>query len=166
MDSGASFMDVVQYLSEVVSPLRPIDFLRIFQEDLGISFVRARDVPEYFGPDMRPIADESLINSLGREILMLRPRAGSGGDYPGRRSRATRAGLPPAASYYRRFGRNDLGRPGAPVVGIMRSSQDPDPGSPHFPAAVPTKLDSEKTSATPASWSRPTPIIGQKTDKR
>jgi hypothetical protein len=75
VDSGASFMDVVQYLSEAVSPLRPIDFLRIFQEDLGISFVRARDVLEYFDPDMRPIADESLINSLGREILMLRPKS-------------------------------------------------------------------------------------------
>lgn len=74
VDGGATFMDVLNYLANVVTPLRPIDFLRIFQEDLGISFVRARDILEYFDPAMRPLADESLINERGREILMLRPR--------------------------------------------------------------------------------------------
>jgi hypothetical protein len=74
VDSGATFMDIVTYLANVASPLRPIDFLRVFQEDLGISFVKAREVLEYFDPDMRPIVDESLINERGREILMLRSR--------------------------------------------------------------------------------------------
>jgi hypothetical protein len=72
--SGATFMDVVSYLADVISPLRPIDFLRVFQEDLGISFVSAREILEYFDPAMRPIVDESLINERGREILILRSR--------------------------------------------------------------------------------------------
>lgn len=40
--------------------------------------------------------------------------AGCGGDYTGRRSSASRAGLPPTASYSRRFGFR-LGHPSAPV---------------------------------------------------
>jgi hypothetical protein len=74
VDGGATFMDVLSYLSSVVSPLRPIDFLRIFQEDLGISFVNAREILEYFDPAMRPIVDERLIDERGREILTLRSR--------------------------------------------------------------------------------------------
>lgn len=74
VDGGATFMDVLSYLASVVSPLRPIDFLRIFQEDLGVSFVNAREILEYFDPAMRPIADERLINERGREILTLRSR--------------------------------------------------------------------------------------------
>jgi len=74
VESGASFMDVVRYLADSVAPLRPIDFLRIFQEDLGISFVKAREVLEYFDPTMRPMVDESTINERGRDILMLRSK--------------------------------------------------------------------------------------------
>jgi hypothetical protein len=74
VDSGTAFMDVLSYLASVVSPLRPIDFLRIFQEDLGISFVNARVILEYFDRAMRPIADERLINERGREVLTLRSR--------------------------------------------------------------------------------------------
>jgi Protein of unknown function (DUF5131) len=55
--------------------------------------------------------------------------AGSDGDYAGRRSRATRAALPPTASYSHQFGRNGLGRPGAPVVGIIGSSHAPSMGA-------------------------------------
>ena len=54
VDGGATFMDVLSYLASVVSPLRPIDFLRIFQEDLGISFVNAREILEYFDPGYAP----------------------------------------------------------------------------------------------------------------
>lgn len=72
VDSGAPLMDVVRYLTGIVSPLRPIDFLRIFQEDLGISFIKTREVLEYFDPAMRPVVDESTINERGRSILMLR----------------------------------------------------------------------------------------------
>jgi len=67
-------MDIVRYLDDVVSPLRPIDFLRVFQEDLGISFIKARGVLEYFDPSMQPVVDESLINERGREILALRSK--------------------------------------------------------------------------------------------
>jgi hypothetical protein len=74
VDGGATFMDVLSYLSSVVSPLRPIDFLRIFQEDLRISFVNAREILEYFDPAMRPIVDERLIDERGRENLTLRSR--------------------------------------------------------------------------------------------
>jgi hypothetical protein len=73
-DSGASLMDIVRYLASVVSPLRPIDFLRVFQEDLGISFVKTRGVLEYFDPSMHPVVDESLINERGRDILALRSK--------------------------------------------------------------------------------------------
>jgi hypothetical protein len=32
VDSGASFMAVVSYLKGAISPLRPIDFLRVFRK--------------------------------------------------------------------------------------------------------------------------------------
>ena len=74
VEHGATFMEVVGYLSSTISPLRPIDLLRALQDQLGIPFVQARDVLQFFGPQMEPIADVGSINERGQAILDLRLR--------------------------------------------------------------------------------------------
>src|SRR5450631_1106778 len=51
---------------------------------------------------------------------------GSGRDYLGPRSSASRAGLPPTALYSHQFG-SRLGRPGAPLVGMHPTIQEDQP---------------------------------------
>ncbi|MEV6674414.1 hypothetical protein [Streptomyces sp. NPDC051162] len=67
---GASFLEVLEFLSRRDSrALTPLEFLRVFQEELGISFIESRNMLEYFGPDMKPIVDVELINERGRLLL-------------------------------------------------------------------------------------------------
>jgi len=70
---GATVLEVLEHLSARSSPaaLTPFGFLRIFQEELGISFVESRSLLEYFDPQMRPLADADTINERGD--LILRP---------------------------------------------------------------------------------------------
>jgi hypothetical protein len=66
----ATFMEVLDHLRRRgPRPLTPIEFLRIFQEELGISFVKARAMLDCFDPGMRPIVDTDLINERGRLLL-------------------------------------------------------------------------------------------------
>ncbi|MEV7163546.1 hypothetical protein ACIF6I_31230 [Streptomyces microflavus] len=71
VERGASFCEVVDYLSRRATDgtLTPLNFLRALQEELGISFVEARPLLEYFDPRMRPIADINVIDELGGELL-------------------------------------------------------------------------------------------------
>lgn len=71
VSGGASILEVLEYLSARSAPnaLTPFGFLRIFQEELGISFVETRSILEYFDPQMRPVADSNLINERGDLIL-------------------------------------------------------------------------------------------------
>ncbi|MGN5381237.1 hypothetical protein BIV25_05885 [Streptomyces sp. MUSC 14] len=67
---GTTFLKVLEYLSRRDShPLTPLGFLRIFQEELGISFIESRNMLEYFDPHMQPIVDKALINERGRLLL-------------------------------------------------------------------------------------------------
>lgn len=67
---GATFLELLEHLSRRGHrPLTPLEFLRVFQEELGISFVESRNMLEYFDPSMKPIADEGLINERGRLLL-------------------------------------------------------------------------------------------------
>ncbi|MFI1160267.1 hypothetical protein [Streptomyces sioyaensis] len=61
---------MIEYLSHrQPSELNPLEFLSIFQQELGISFVESRSMLEYFDPQMKPIADSGLINERGRALL-------------------------------------------------------------------------------------------------
>lgn len=67
---GATFSELLEYLSRRgLRPLTPLEFLRAFQEELGISFIESRKMLEYFDPSMKPIADEGFINERGRLLL-------------------------------------------------------------------------------------------------
>jgi hypothetical protein len=67
---GATFLEVLDHVSTRDDrTLTPVIFLKILQDELGISFVRSRDILEYFDPGMNPIADASLINERGHAIL-------------------------------------------------------------------------------------------------
>ena len=72
VDGGASFTDVVDYLSRDLAPLRPIDLLRVLQEQLGIPFTKSREILEFYNPDMSPTVDAEIINKRGETILALR----------------------------------------------------------------------------------------------
>ncbi|MEU5545828.1 hypothetical protein AB0G85_26040 [Streptomyces sioyaensis] len=68
--AGATFPEVIEYLSHRrPRELSPIEFLSIFQQELGISFVESRAMLEYFAPQMKPIADSGLIDERGRTLL-------------------------------------------------------------------------------------------------
>lgn len=68
--AGASFLEVIEYLAHRhPRELSPLEFLHIFQRELGISFVESRAMLEYFDPQMKPIADSRLINERGRTLL-------------------------------------------------------------------------------------------------
>lgn len=67
---GAAFLEVLEFLSRRGSrALTPLEFLRVFQEELGISFIESRNMLEYFDPNMKPIVDVELINERGRLLL-------------------------------------------------------------------------------------------------
>ncbi|MER6678576.1 hypothetical protein [Streptomyces sp. NPDC000983] len=67
---GVTFFEVLEYLSRRSHrALTPLEFLRVFQEELGISFIESRNMLEYFDPDMKPIVDVGLINERGRLLL-------------------------------------------------------------------------------------------------
>ncbi|GLY86077.1 hypothetical protein Airi02_040060 [Actinoallomurus iriomotensis] len=69
---GATFLEVLGYLAQRESrPVTPLEFLRVFQEELGISFVESRKMLEYFDPQMKPIVDRRLINERGRLLLQM-----------------------------------------------------------------------------------------------
>ncbi|HEY0495601.1 MAG TPA: hypothetical protein VGD48_07635 [Kutzneria sp.] len=71
--AGASYMEILDYLrNRGPRQLTPIELLRIFQEELGISFVKTREMFEYFDPQLRPIVDTALINERGRLLLLER----------------------------------------------------------------------------------------------
>ena len=76
VEGGASLSEVVAYLSRRSMPgtLTPLTFLRALQEELGISFVEARSLLEYFDPQMRPVAGISVIDERGGELLQRRRR--------------------------------------------------------------------------------------------
>lgn len=76
VEGGASFSEVVAYLSShsTSRTMTPLTFLRTLQEELGIPFVEARSLLEYFDPQMRPIADIDVIDERGRELLQRRRR--------------------------------------------------------------------------------------------
>ncbi|WP_158692920.1 hypothetical protein [Streptomyces roseochromogenus] len=70
---GATFLEVLEFLSRRgPRPLTPLEFLRVFQEELGISFIESRNMLEYFDPDMKPMVDAALINERGRLLLQRR----------------------------------------------------------------------------------------------
>lgn len=71
VERGASFSEVVDYLSRCSAPgaLTPLHFLRVLQEELGISFVEGRLLLEYFDPQMRPLVDIGMIDERGSELL-------------------------------------------------------------------------------------------------
>ncbi|MFJ3765023.1 hypothetical protein ACIPQJ_11890 [Streptomyces sp. NPDC090082] len=67
---GATFLEVLEHLSRRgPRALTPLEFLRVFQEELGISFVESRNMLEYFDPGMKPIVDVEVINERGRLLL-------------------------------------------------------------------------------------------------
>ncbi|GAB2709398.1 hypothetical protein GCM10010442_31260 [Kitasatospora kifunensis] len=67
---GATFLEVLEFLSQRgPRALTPLEFLRVFQEELGISFIESRNMLEYFDPHMKPIVDVELINKRGRLLL-------------------------------------------------------------------------------------------------
>ncbi|MDT0460433.1 hypothetical protein RM550_32730 [Streptomyces sp. DSM 41527] len=69
--AGATFLEVVTHLSRRCHhELSPLEFMKVFQEELGISFVETRAMLEYFDPQMKPIADPGLINERGRTLLL------------------------------------------------------------------------------------------------
>ncbi|MET7799602.1 hypothetical protein [Streptomyces decoyicus] len=68
--AGATFLEVIAYISRRCHhELSPLEFLKIFQEELGISFIESRAMLEYFDPQMKPITDPGLINERGRSLL-------------------------------------------------------------------------------------------------
>jgi hypothetical protein len=71
VDGGAPFADVVEYLSREFAPLRPIDLLRVLQEQLGIPFTKSREILEFYNPDMSPAVGAEIINERGEAILAL-----------------------------------------------------------------------------------------------
>ncbi|MFC0433125.1 hypothetical protein [Kutzneria buriramensis] len=73
VDAGASYMEILEYLrTRGPRPLTPIGLLSIFHKELGISFIKARTMFEYFDPQLRPIVDTALINERGRLLLLER----------------------------------------------------------------------------------------------
>lgn len=70
MTEGATFLEVLECLSRRgPRALTPFEFLKVFQEELGISFIESRNMLEYFDPNMKPIVDVELINERGRLLL-------------------------------------------------------------------------------------------------
>ncbi|WP_159062006.1 hypothetical protein [Streptomyces sp. WM6368] len=68
---GATVTDIVKILEErFPEGLRPMQFLWILQEELGIPFTESRRVLEYFDPEMKPTASAEVIDDLGRSILV------------------------------------------------------------------------------------------------
>ncbi|MFF7637055.1 hypothetical protein ACFZB9_28475 [Kitasatospora sp. NPDC008050] len=60
---GATFLELLEFLSRRGSQaLTPLEFLRMFQEELGISFIESRNMLEYFDPSMKPIVDVEVID--------------------------------------------------------------------------------------------------------
>lgn len=67
---GADFISIIAHLTERISgELTPLKFLMVFQEELGIPFVEARIMLEYFDPQMKPIAEAEIINERWRSLL-------------------------------------------------------------------------------------------------
>ncbi|WP_405410234.1 hypothetical protein [Streptomyces decoyicus] len=68
--AGATFLEVIAYISQRCHhELSPLEFLKVFQEELGISFIESRAMLQHFDPQMQPIADPGLINERGRTLL-------------------------------------------------------------------------------------------------
>ncbi|MFC9234469.1 hypothetical protein ACFTZI_36790 [Streptomyces decoyicus] len=61
--AGATFLEVIAYISQRCHhELSPLEFLKVFQEELGISFIESRAMLEHFAPpdaaDRRSRADQ------------------------------------------------------------------------------------------------------------
>ncbi|MEA5364679.1 hypothetical protein VA596_34465 [Amycolatopsis sp., V23-08] len=68
--AGTPFLDLLEHLKRRAGgKLSPGGFLRILQEEAGISFTRTRDIFVYFNPDMNPIAEPEVINERWQVLL-------------------------------------------------------------------------------------------------
>ncbi|SRR6266511_4052963 len=64
------FLEVLKYLKEREGgKLGGFQFLRIFQEEVGISFVKTRELLGCFDPEMNPIVEPEVINERWNAIL-------------------------------------------------------------------------------------------------
>ncbi|MFI5621935.1 hypothetical protein ACIA03_00585 [Nocardioides sp. NPDC051685] len=67
---GAGFLDIVAFLRKRESGrITPFGVLAALQREANLSFVDARDVLEYFDPQMHPIADADEIEQRWAEIV-------------------------------------------------------------------------------------------------
>jgi hypothetical protein len=67
---GATITEVIKILkNRFPEGLRPIQFLWILQEELGVPFTESRMLLEHYDPEMKPIAPTEAIDELGRSIL-------------------------------------------------------------------------------------------------
>ncbi|MFJ1763950.1 hypothetical protein ACIOD2_26795 [Amycolatopsis sp. NPDC088138] len=68
--AGTPFLDLLEHLKRRAGgKLSPGGFLRILQEEAGISFTKTRDILEHFNPGMDPIASPEVINERWRVLL-------------------------------------------------------------------------------------------------
>ncbi|MEU5825860.1 hypothetical protein [Streptomyces sp. NPDC047803] len=67
---GVQFSELIAHLSrERSGTLTPLEFMRVFQEELGISFIESRKMLEYFDPQMNPIIDIKEVDKRGNVFL-------------------------------------------------------------------------------------------------
>lgn len=63
-------MEVLEHLkARAGGNLGGIQFLATIQQELGISFVRTRQIMAYFDPKWNPIAEQEVIDEEWRAIL-------------------------------------------------------------------------------------------------
>lgn len=70
IQQGAAFLDIVAYLRDRESGrITPFGVLAALQREANVSFAGARDVLEYFDPQMHPIVDAGEIERRWAEIV-------------------------------------------------------------------------------------------------